>query len=135
MSNENGLVTIKFLKCLGAYMPGDIAGFTPDAAQSLIKKGIAADTDATETASDPDSGPGGNGEISGGAITSTASNVGGTPIIDPGSVKIPDGWMELHHFKLINIAKHLSPDAKNVDKDVAIAIINTEIERRKANEQ
>lgn len=128
MSNENGTVAVRFVKPNGAFMPGDVAGFDHAIAETLKKKGVAVDPNEKVAAAV------GDGQ------TAVPEGDGKSPeppkgTSNPDDVEIPENWESEHHLQLIRIAKLLVPDEKSINKERAIEIITTEIERRKANEQ
>ena len=58
----------------------------------------------------------------------TADKGPATPAPKPEVVEIPDGWRDLHHMKMITIAKALGAPAQN--KAEAIVVIEAELARR-----
>lgn len=125
MSDEK-LVSVKFVKCHGPYMPGNIAGFEPKIAQALKDKKIAADPTETTTSA---------AAVEEKKAKPPKPPQEPKPPINPDDVEIPEDWATLHHFKQIALAKKIKPDEPKMDTARAIEIITIEIERRKVNEQ
>ncbi|WP_370677634.1 hypothetical protein [Pleomorphomonas sp. PLEO] len=125
MSDEK-LVSVRFVKCHGPYMPGNVAGFDPKIAQALKDKKIAVDPTETADSTAP---------VEENKAKPPKPPQEPKPTVNPDDVEIPEGWGDEHHLQQIALAKKLKPDEPKMDKARAIEIITTEIERRKVNEQ
>lgn len=104
---DNGLVLVRVLKQFGRNFPGQTAGFEPSLAQTLVGKGLAEHIgDAPAPASAP----------------------------APAAPEIPSDWKEMHHTRLITLAREIAgADAPaDLNKQGAVAIIETELARRAA---
>ncbi|MBC7168319.1 hypothetical protein [Phenylobacterium sp.] len=113
--NRFGLVRMEIKTGFAPYSEGDIAGFPPDEAVRLFKKGAATPLDA-----DPSdarrAAAAGDGEGAGSADDVPA---------------IPDDWEGMHHLTRVKLAKEISGgDVAN--KEEADEIIRAEIARRAA---
>ena len=109
--NHYGLVRMEIKTGFAPYSLGDIAGFPPDEALRLFKKGAAAPLDA-----DPDARPAGDGE---------------NPDAAADGPVIPDDWEGMHHLTRVKLAKEIS-GGEVANKEEADEIIRAEITRRAA---
>lgn len=68
------------------------------------------------------------------ALTQQAQTVSSAPPVppeNPEALEIPDDWRDLHHMKLIALAKALGTNAEN--KAEAIVVIEAELARRQSS--
>lgn len=104
------LVSCKVLKAFGMWFPGMIAGFSPADIPGFVAAGLIepidqAPAEAAPAAEEGDESP---------------------------SADIPADWTEMHHLKLIPLAKKIAgPDVpENATKEWAIGVIQAELARR-----
>lgn len=118
--NKLGLVPCHVEKSFDNHFIGDIAGFAPDKARALRRKGAVKYADGfgepdapVEVEEDPKTEETGD------------DNPKGALDIE----KLPDNWREAHQFSLLALAKKISGE-KPASKDAAIVVIEAEIKRR-----
>ena len=121
--NGRGLVVMKVLRAFGVYKGGQIAGFEPPAAKTLLEKGYAelygesAPTEADKSAVEKK--PEGGDKF---FVIATAE----------GTVSIPENWTKEHHNKRIAWAKEIKPDAESLNSEGANQIIAETVKDQEA---
>lgn len=128
--NELGLVPCVVEQSFDNFFIGDIAGFVPDKARALKRKGAVRYHDDYGEAEQPvevkktDAKPSGTGDGDGDEKPKGALDI----------EALPENWREAHQFSLLALAKKISGD-KPAGKDAAIAVIEAELKRRASGEQ
>lgn len=113
-TNDYGLVPGKALKSFEIYRGGQPCGFEPHIAQKLIDRGVWKPTEAENVAA--------GATASKNAQVEQNENEHYAVANERGTVLVPHNWREIHHAKLISLARSISGEA-DVNKEKAKEII------------
>lgn len=113
-TNEYGLVPGKAIKSFDIYKGGQLCGFEPHVAERLQARGVWKPTETENAAA---------GKAAAKKAEVEQSENETYPVANErGTVLVPKNWREIHHAKLISLARSISGQT-DVNKEKAHEII------------